>query len=52
MFKGVCLSTGGVPGLGSAWSGGCLLRAVRILLECILVESVRFLETDLYIQCI
>ena len=22
MFTGVCLSTGGVPGLGGAWSGG------------------------------
>ena len=63
MFTGVCLSTGGMPGAGSAWSRGVparggglvlggllraeclvetppgrpLLRAVRILLECILV---------------
>ena len=53
MYTGVCLSTGGwcmVPG-GCAWSRGVhgpggvpggdprrlLLRAVRILLECILV---------------
>ena len=28
MFKGVCLSTGGVPGLGSAWSGECLVWGV------------------------
>ena len=49
MFTGVCLSTGGVPG---PWEGGLvpgvlveisprrlLLRAVHILLECILVVS-------------
>ena len=50
MFTGVCLSTGGVSGPGGgAWSPGCLvetppqrllLRAVRILLECILVHLI------------
>ena len=49
MFTGVYLSTGGVPGAGDAWSWGVpggdthpgrlLLRAVRILLEYILVSS-------------
>ena len=49
MFTGVCLSTGGVPapggvpGRGGAWwrhpPGRPLLRAVRILLECILVSK-------------
>ena len=54
MFTGVCLSTGGVPGPGGVSGPGgawfctfcawwrpprrLLLRAVRILLECILVH--------------
>ena len=38
----VVCSQGGVPGLGVAWGdppGWLLLRAVRILLECILIDT-------------
>ena len=64
MFTGMCLSTGGVPGLGGLVPGGAclggawwrpprqpLLRAVRILLECILVtKSVQLVLTHLCLK--